>query len=147
MPGIGSLLTAKTEDIDAAKRISDTVNDLCLRLSWEERQKSWLAFRLSDGMWDGNVYDSRRAAVTHQSNEFYCMYLSLQESMSGMDTNAAYVVLMYYRMAYDAGFRLPDPDHRTGGKHMLMPLPKEDIVNQLGQMLNASAKGIKGYNG
>lgn len=147
MPGIGSLLTAKTDDIDAAKRISDTVNDLCIRLTWEERRNAWLAFRLQDGKWDGAVYDSKRNAVRHQPNEFYSLYITLQESMAGMDTNAAYVVLMYHRMAYDAGFRLPDPDSRSGGRHNLMPLPKEDIMSQLGQMLNASAKGIRHYIG
>jgi hypothetical protein len=147
MGGIGSLLTAKQEDIDSAKRISDTVNDLCLRLDFDERRRSWLAFSLQEGKWDGNVYPTRRDAVRHQSNEFYAIYISMNQSMGGMDTNAAYVVLMYHRLAYNAGFRLPDPDHKAGGKHLVMPLPKEDIVGQLGAMLDASARGIRGYSG
>lgn len=144
---IGSLLTARTEDIDAAKRISDTVNDLTMRLTWEERRRTWLAFRLQDGKWDGNVYDNKQAAVSHQPNEFYCLYLTMRDAMGGMDTNAAYVVLMFHRMAYDAGFRLPDPDRKDGGKHLVMPLPKEDIMSQIGQLLNASAKGVRHYIG
>jgi hypothetical protein len=39
--------------------------------------------------------------------------------------------LDYNRMAYDRGFRLPDPDDKHGGQDLIMPAPRELILGQM----------------
>jgi hypothetical protein len=34
-------------------------------------------------------------------------------------------------MAYEKGFRLPDPDAKDGGKDIIMPVTSEQVLDQL----------------
>jgi hypothetical protein len=81
---------------------------------WELRNK-WMAFSLADGSSDGQLYDSKRDAVRHQSNEFQCAYISFRNLLGGATPHECVRVLNFTRDAYDAGFRLTDPDDIDGG--------------------------------
>jgi hypothetical protein len=48
-----------------------------------------------------------------------------------MSVCSAASVLRWHREAYDAGFRLPDPDDRRGGPQMIRRLRAEDHENQI----------------
>lgn len=105
-------------DYDAAKRIADALNVYLNGLRnhlWELRDK-WMAFKLSDGTSDGQLYDSKRDAVRHQDNEFQCLYICFVNIMGGATAPEVVRVLNFTRDAYDAGFRLADPDDVNGGR-------------------------------
>jgi hypothetical protein len=142
---IEGFLNASPESYDAAKRLSDYVNNLGAHKSYEELVNGWIAVRLSDGSWDGVLYDSRHSAVTHQSNEFLCAYLSTRSAQSGMTIRDAHTFLAFHRAAYDAGFRLPDPDHKTGGKELIVPATKQDVRSQVRRLIIASGKSAEHY--
>lgn len=133
-----SLLTATQEEIDAAQRLSDIVNSLAISQPFEVLCHSWIAVRLQDGNTDGELYDNRRDAVRHQSDEKLCAYICLREAPGGMDLRAAFAVLQYHRAVYDAGGRLPDPDAYQGGTDVYMPLPREHVADQI-RRLNTRA--------
>lgn len=120
---------------DAARRVSDTWNlhltaqasarALGLGLSQTAR---WFAVRLSDGSTDGQLYDTRREAITHQHhNENWYAYCYLQPCE--MTVCMAESFLYVHRLAYDNGFRMADPD---GSGHELIPaLTVEDFAAQM----------------
>lgn len=115
---------------DAAKRCADIINAYATFVPFEHRVRCWVAIRLSDGGSDGTLYESRRDAVRHQSDEKLCAYFTYRNSPHGMKPKDAQLWLDYHRAAYDAGFRLPDPDHQTGGPDLIMPLPWEQFALQ-----------------
>jgi hypothetical protein len=139
-------LTARPESYDAAKRVSDVVNNLGTHKTFEELVNGWIAVRLSDGTWDGVLYDTRHSAVSHQSNEFLCAYLSTRSAQSGMSIRDAHTFLAFHRAAYDAGFRLPDPDHSNGGKELIPPVTRQDIGSQVRRLIIAGGKSAQYYN-
>lgn len=140
-------LNMSQENYSAAKRLSDAVNNIAICYPPEQLYNAWIAVKLVDGSWDGTLYESRRDAVRHQSDEKLCAYLAMREAPGGMDVRAAYAVLTYHRAAYDAGFRLPDPDHPTGGPTLITPLPREDFGRQLRELIARSGKGKQYYRG
>jgi len=104
-------------DFNAAKRMSDALNTYIhgLREHLFELRDKWMAFRLSDGTSDGVLYDSKRDAVRHQDDEFRCAYISFRNILGGASPQECVRVLNFTRDAYDAGFRLADPDDVHGG--------------------------------
>lgn len=122
---------------DEAKRCYDIVNSYVAFMPPDQLKRSWVAIRLSDGGHDGNLYQSKRDAVRKQSNEFQCAYFSYRNSPGGFaNKKEAQVFLDFNRLAYDAGFRLADPDDRSGGKELIMPVANEDtfrFMNILGR--------------
>lgn len=122
---------ADIADVNAAKRLSDIVNNICISQPLEVVIRSWIAVSLADGSTDGVLYESRKAAVVHQYHETQCAYLCLKESPHGMATQEAYVYLKFHRDAYKAGLRLTDPDKDNGGYDLRMPIAKEDVQRQL----------------
>lgn len=142
---IEDFLTASPESYDAAKRLSDYVNNLGTHKTHEELVNSWIAVRLSDGSWDGVLYDSRKAAVSHQSDEFLCAYLSTRSAQSGMSVRDAHTFLAFHRAAYDAGFRLPDPDHANGGRELIPPVTRQDIGSQVRRLIVAGGRSAGYY--
>lgn len=142
---IEGFLNASPESYDAAKRLCDIVNNLGTHKTFEELVNGWIAVRLSDGTWDGVLYDSRHAAVSHQSNEFLCAYLSTRSAQSGMTVRDAHTFLAFHRAAYDAGFRLPDPDHKNGGKELIVPATKQDVRSQVRRLIIASGRNPEYY--
>lgn len=95
---------------DAAKRMSDIINGLVtFTPAWELRSK-WIAIRLADGGYDGNLYDSRDAAIDHQLDERFCAYVLMQSMLQGAKPLDCAIFLEYHRQAYDAGMRLHEPE-------------------------------------
>lgn len=117
---------------DAAKRASDNINAYITFVPWDELKHKWMAIRLSDGGYDGTLYDSKRDAVRHQSNEFQCAYVAFKNLMQGARPAEMELFLKFNRDAYDAGFRLPDPDARNGGPEVLMTSALRDYYKGLG---------------
>jgi hypothetical protein len=111
---------------DAAKRCADIVNSFLAFVPWDELKNKWLAIRLIDGGHDGTLYDSKRDAVRHQSDEKLCCYISYRNCAAGISAIEAQRFLDFNRAAYDAGFRLPDPDDVTGGPDLFMPFGQYD---------------------
>ena len=117
---------------DAAKRASDIVNSYRLFVPWDELRTKWLAIRLSDGGYDGTLYDSKRDAVRHQLDEFLCAYVCFKNLVGGSTPREMELFLKFNRDAYDAGFRLPDPDSQFGGREVLMTTALRDYYRNLG---------------
>lgn len=98
-------------------------------MEWDELKDKWMAIRLSDGGYDGSLYDSKRDAVRRQSDEFLCAYLCFRNMMSGVTPREMEIFLKWNRDAYDAGFRLPDPDDICGGPEVIMTTPRYDQIS------------------
>jgi hypothetical protein len=113
---------------DAAKRASDIVNGYAVFTPYDDLVNCYVAIRLSDGGHDGTLYRSKLDAVRHQSNEKLCAYYSYRfHGIRGTTPKDMQLFLDFHRMAYDNGFRLPDPDDRHGGKDLIMPITNEQL--------------------
>lgn len=115
----------------AARRCSDAVNLHVSALGFDAAGK-WVAVRLADGSSDGTLYDKKRDAVRHQSDEKLCAYVCIPPS--GMNPCRAESFIKMSRMAYDAGFRLADPDDKHGGRELITPVMREDHARQLARL-------------
>lgn len=89
---------------DEAKRCSETIALHILA----GKAGRWAAIRLSDGGSDGIAYDRRSDAIRHQLHESQCAYVKIPHD--AMPLAEAESFLKFNRDAYDAGFRLIDPD-------------------------------------
>lgn len=87
---------------DEARRAADTLN---LHVAGGAGGR-WVAIRLSDGGSDGVTYDTRAEAIRHQLHESQCAYMRVSSATPAETAT----FLAYNRQAYDAGYRLPDPD-------------------------------------
>lgn len=116
---------------DEAKRASDIINAYYSYVPLDRLLRSWVAIRLSDGGSDGVLYDSKRDAVRHQSDEFLCAYICLKNCPNGISKLEAERFLAFTRSAYEAGFRLPDPDDITGGRDVFMPVSQYDGLRRI----------------
>lgn len=108
--------------LDSSKRASEAVNLHWAAIGYASVGK-WVAVRLRDGSSDGVLYDTKQAAVRHQLDEFLCAYVRLIGMQ--MDVCDAETFLETHRRLYDRGFRLADPDSKTGGSQYLMPTKAE----------------------
>ncbi len=115
---------------DAAKRASDIVNLHLAANSWDEIRDKFVAIRLSDGGYDGTLYDNKRDAVRHQSDERLCAYVCFRNLMAGASPKEMQVFLDMNRKAYDAGMRFHDPDDAHGGKDLAPEAPLVDYVRR-----------------
>lgn len=111
---------------DAAKRMSDEYN-LHRTAGGLDTVGHWIACRLSDGSSDHVLYARRREAVRKQHHNEQ-QYAFVQIRPTSMSVCEAASFLRFARMAYDAGFRLTDPDHRAGGRQIITRLGIEDQV-------------------
>lgn len=121
------------EERAAAERASDIINEAIQELDWDQLRNCWIAIRLSDGgaTQSGGryvIYDSKRAAVKDQLHEQQCAYICFRNLIGGASPREMLRVLRFHRMAYDAGFRLPDPDSLTGGPDLA---PTTMLVDRL----------------
>lgn len=117
--------------IDAAKRASDIVNKAVLGNAFDMVSHKWIAIRLADGGSDGVLYDTRRDAVRRQSDEFQCAYVALRNLRQGAQPEQMARFLQFSRDAYDAGFRLTDPDAPAGGAEVLMDSNTNDYYKEM----------------
>lgn len=107
---------------DAAKRMAGIINGLVTFTDpWDLRTK-WIAVRLSDGGYDGNLYDSREEAIRHQLDERFCAYVAMQTMISGAKPLDCAIYLEFHRQAYDAGMRLHEPE----APQLIMPTATYD---------------------
>jgi hypothetical protein len=103
--------------MDSARRMADAINLHWTAQQWDAIGK-WVAFRLSDGSSDGILYDTKQDAVRMQFHEMQCAYVRIIRDQ--MSVCEAQIMLEVSRRAYDAGFRLTDPDSRSGGRELLV---------------------------
>ena len=106
---------------DAARRCSDAVSLACVAGA----TGMWVAVRLSDGGTDGNVYDSREAAIRHQRG--LSAFTPCQVQPGGMSHFEAEAFLDYWRKLHAANVRDNDP----GLLLPLMPLTGRDRARQV----------------
>lgn len=128
------------EHSDAAKRIRDeyALHRLADPIGNLGR---WFAVALNDGTSDHVLYDTRRDAVTHQHHhEMWYAYIQLVPST--MTWCQAEAFLKGVRSMYNAGFRLTDPDHRSGGRSVITRTTTEDQRS----LLNAITRGGRPSN-
>jgi hypothetical protein len=109
---------------DAAKRVSDTYRLHSVALGNDAIGK-WFAVALHDGTSDGVLYDNRRDAVRHQhhNEQWYAFVCIAPGDMPICDAEA---FIDTARKLYDAGFRMTDPDHRSGGRELVRRATIED---------------------
>lgn len=113
---------------DAAKRMSDATRLAWEALGWDGTVGKWMAFKLEDGSTNNDVYDRKQEAVRH-NDEFRHCFIRLHPF--GMNPCEAQIMLKIHRDAYDAGFRLADPDSKTGGKDIILRTPAEKLAQQM----------------
>jgi hypothetical protein len=105
---------------DAAKRMSDIITGHIVF----GNAGRWVGIRLSDGGYDGTVYDSRRDCVAHQLTESQCAYIQIP--FDEFPPRHAQLMLQFHRQAYDNGFRVQGPDDR---RELITPYRREDWLN------------------
>lgn len=122
---------------DVAKRAFEQVRNIAVHNDWDTRINSWVTIRLSDGYCDGNLYDTKKDAVRHcKGKEQWYAFFAFRNSPNGFQSpRDAAIFLGYARMAYEQGFRLPDPDDNSGGPDLIMPTPKEHVLLQLQELM------------
>jgi hypothetical protein len=123
---------------DDAKRCADNVNLHYQAIGWDAIGK-WVAIKLADGGSDSVLYDTKRDAVRHQSDEFLCCYVKLIPH--AMTVCEAQTFMKVHRKAYDAGWRHADPDARHGGKQLIRQMRNEDIARQIRAMQRVISGG------
>lgn len=101
---------------DEARRMADHVSMHFAAVGFDAVGK-YVAIRLVDGGSDHVLYDTKRDAVRH-TDEFRHAYVRIQRDT--MSPCEAQIMLTFHRQAYDNGFRLADPDSKTGGREILM---------------------------
>ena len=106
---------------DAAKRCADIVTLASIAGS----VGLFVAIRLSDGGYDGALYDSREDAIRHQLHPERATYVLVPPG--GMQPYEAEALLDYWRKLADAGVRDDDPAVAMP----LMPLTAADRRRQI----------------
>lgn len=104
---------------DAAKRMADNVNMhyAANELGAWDAVGKWIAYKLEDGSSDQVAYDTMADAVRH-TDEMTHQYVRLNGMR--MDYCEAQALMEVHRRARLAGFPQADPNHRSGGKQMLL---------------------------
>jgi hypothetical protein len=110
---------------DAAKRCADIVTLASIAGS----VGMFVAIRLSDGGYDGALYDSRESAISHQLRPHLCTYVLVPPG--GMQPYEAEALLDYWRKLADANVRDDDPAVPLP----LMPLTASDRKRQIRALL------------
>lgn len=115
---------------DAGRRMADTINGrITFYGPWELRSK-WMAFRLTDGSSDNNLYDTKLDAVRHVTNELYYCYFTFARAMGGVNPRDMQIFLNMSRAAADSPHvRLADPDHKTGGLDAFTSVDMHDQIS------------------
>lgn len=123
---------AKSEDIDAAQRAADVINE---RLTWfpfAVLASKWMAFKLQDGNSDKVIYDTRRDAVKHMPD--HACYFTFRNCPGGVQTRDMWLYMQFHRHAYSRGARLTDPDDRNGGKEFILPVTRSGVAAQVSRL-------------
>jgi len=123
---------------DRARRAYDATTLATLAHGWDERMAlPFMAIRLSDGTSDGQLYPDKATAARYQLHERQCAYFSFRGEPNGFATpRHAAAWLAWVTAAYDAGFRMVDPDQRRGGHDLIVPITAEQFTMQLRELGN-----------
>jgi hypothetical protein len=90
--------------------MADVINSLVtFNPVWHLRE-CWIAIRLADGGFDGNLYATREEAIKHQPDERFCAYVWMGNMIQGAKPLDCAIFLEFHRQAYDAGMRLHEPE-------------------------------------
>lgn len=113
---------------DAAKRASEAYN-LHRVADPHGSVNKWIVIKLQDGSSDNVLYDTKRDAVRHVSDERFYMFVKVgpwpfteQEAAVWLTTN---------RKLYEKGVRMADPDHEKGGLDFIRRSTAEDEYSRL----------------
>jgi hypothetical protein len=109
----------------AARHVSESVR-LHFSLLGFDCARHWIACRLDNGKGGNTLYDNKHDAIRHQLDEYLCMYICL--TGAPMSVCEAEILLATHRKAYDAGFRMADPDTAAGGGQLI---PRVALEHQL----------------
>lgn len=121
---------------DAAKRTSDAYRLHRLADPYGS-VGHWFACRLTDGVTDQTLYDSKSDCIRHQHhNEQY--YAFVQIVPSDMTPCDAETFLRVQRRLYEKGIRQADPDAKGGGKVMIPRLTREDMGAQMRSIMRGT---------
>lgn len=124
---------------DAAKRISDWYN---LHKAAGGRIGQVFAVTLAGGTSNGDLYDTRAAAVLHAGHdEHWLAFIKL--GPASMSVCQAASVLMMERQA--AHLRLADRDAKQGGRQIIPRLTVEDTERQLAALAHGGLPVALGY--
>jgi hypothetical protein len=98
-------------------------------IGWDAIGK-FCAIALQDGSSDHVLYDHRKDAVRHQhhNEQWYCFVKIVPLAMT---TCEAQIFLDFHRSAYDAGFRLVDPEHPRGGRELIVRGRPLETINKM----------------
>ena len=123
---------------DAAMRTAENVNMHYQALGWPAVGK-WCAIALQDGGSDHVLYEHRVEAVRHQhhNEQWYC-YVKIRPGAMGICE--AEMFLEFHRKAYDAGFRLVDPEHPKGGREIILRGRPQERVAEMLDLLNRNRR-------
>lgn len=113
---------------DAAKRVSDTWNLHRIGAPYDSVGK-WFAVRMDDGTSDNVLYDNKQDAVRHQHHDEQ-FYAFLCVKPFTLDYCTAEVYLVGARKLHDAGLRMTDPAHASGGPDVIRRSSWEDQAAQ-----------------
>jgi hypothetical protein len=94
---------------DSGRRMSELISIMVASHPWDEIINSWMAIRLADGSSDNVLYESREAAIAHQPDERWCLYVFMRNCQGGIKPLDAQLMINLHRQVYDAGGRLSDP--------------------------------------
>lgn len=111
---------------DAARRISDATFLHRAALGWDAVGK-FIACRMSDGTGGNTLYDTHYDAVRMHPNESD-LYVYIRLRNEGMSVCDAEIFLKVARQAYEAGFRMTDPDNRYNNRALI---PRQDRSHQI----------------
>lgn len=117
---------------DAAKRMADIVMQQWTDHGWDAVGK-WMGFSLVNGDSDKVLYPLKQYCVRHNDEFRYC-FIKLHPA--GMSACEAEVMLKFHRSAYDAGFRLADPEKKSGGPDIIPRITREGMLQQLNAFRN-----------
>lgn len=114
---------------DAAKRLHDTYATHRIAQGMVANGK-WFAVRLTDGISDGVLYDTKKDAIRNQIGlEKYYAYVCV--TPAHMTHKAAEAFLSGQRKMYDMGHKMTDPDDFFGGREPIKRLTRRDQYHQI----------------
>jgi hypothetical protein len=119
-----------TGHTDEAKRISDTVTLHWVAGGWDMCVGKWMAFKLSDGRSDNQLYPTKQAAVMYQKG-IYQHYFYIRLVPGGMNVCEAESLLTLHRRARERDIATPDIDAQNGGRDLIPRITVEERNQQL----------------
>lgn len=119
---------------DAAKRMSDHINGmLTFHTPWAIRNK-FMAFRLTDGWSNGDIYDTKRDAIRF-NDEHRFAFFCFRAAMGGVKAKDCQLFLNINRHAAENGGHLADPDRADGGPQPIVRTEVYDRFNSRSRLV------------